>query len=217
MHEQGMPLRERNRQLTWTSIHEAALALAREGDPTHATVEAISARAGISKRTFFNYFPTKEDAILGIQEPTLHPEALREFHDSDDDIVTRTVQLLSRVTRSMLRPGSHAARHELIRRFPELRTRLHQQSNAAAQLVEPVLTEQLAAEADREQLAGIPAEQAAQALVLLAAAVLRFAYNLSLSDNSDATDSPDADQWAAYSAALTRAIDTYRAIFREAK
>ena len=45
------------------------MGLAREGGLAAATVEAITERAGVSRRTFFNYYPTKEDALLGTTSP----------------------------------------------------------------------------------------------------------------------------------------------------
>nr|WP_269328798.1 TetR/AcrR family transcriptional regulator [Kineosporia babensis] len=39
--------------------------MAAEHGIEHVTVEAISEAAGVSERTFFNYFATKDDAILG--------------------------------------------------------------------------------------------------------------------------------------------------------
>jgi hypothetical protein len=52
-------LRERKKVETWTAIHEAAASLAQQRGLEHATVEAIAESAGVSPRTFFNYFPSK--------------------------------------------------------------------------------------------------------------------------------------------------------------
>lgn len=56
-------LRARRRRQTTQEIHEAALRLSRERGYDNVTIEQISAEAGVSQRTFFNYFPTKEAAV----------------------------------------------------------------------------------------------------------------------------------------------------------
>lgn len=58
-------LRERKKRATRRALHDAALQLALERGLEHLTVEEISAAAGVSARTFFNYFPGKQEAILG--------------------------------------------------------------------------------------------------------------------------------------------------------
>lgn len=57
-------LRARRRRETARDVHAVALRLAREHGFDTATVEAISAEAGIAPRTFFNYFPSKEAAVV---------------------------------------------------------------------------------------------------------------------------------------------------------
>src|SRR5689334_15338875 len=57
--------RERKKQETWRALHRAALALSVEKGFENVTVEEICDRADVSLRTFFNYFPCKEDAVLG--------------------------------------------------------------------------------------------------------------------------------------------------------
>src|SRR6478736_8144712 len=57
-------LRERKRVETRHRIADAAVDLTLEHGLDGATVEAISAAAGVSPRTFFNYFDSKDDALL---------------------------------------------------------------------------------------------------------------------------------------------------------
>jgi AcrR family transcriptional regulator len=59
-------LRERKKTETRKAISDAALALAVERGPAEVTVDDIADAAGVSARTVFNYFGTKEAAILGI-------------------------------------------------------------------------------------------------------------------------------------------------------
>ncbi|MGI4896489.1 MAG: TetR family transcriptional regulator [Janthinobacterium lividum] len=58
-------LRERRRLATQAEIETAALALFERHGCEGTTVDDIAAAAGISARTFFRYFPTKEAAALG--------------------------------------------------------------------------------------------------------------------------------------------------------
>jgi AcrR family transcriptional regulator len=58
-------LRERKKRETRAALASAALRLAVELGPDGVTIDAISEAADVSPRTFFNYFATKDDAILG--------------------------------------------------------------------------------------------------------------------------------------------------------
>ncbi|MGF9662686.1 TetR family transcriptional regulator [Arthrobacter crystallopoietes] len=55
--------RELNKQATRDAISAAALRLAREQGPGGFTVDALADAAGVSRRTFFNYFPSIEAAV----------------------------------------------------------------------------------------------------------------------------------------------------------
>ena len=56
-------LRERRHRQTSTDIRDAAVRLAQQRGWYKVTIEEICVEAGISTRTFFNYFPNKESAI----------------------------------------------------------------------------------------------------------------------------------------------------------
>lgn len=62
----GGGLRERKKRATRAALAEAAVRLAAEHGAEKVTVEAISAAAGVSVRTFFNYFDSRDDAFVVI-------------------------------------------------------------------------------------------------------------------------------------------------------
>ncbi|MBT2206616.1 MULTISPECIES: TetR/AcrR family transcriptional regulator [Actinomadura] len=57
-------LRERKKEATREALHDAAMRLAVEHGLQEVTVEAIADAAGVSRRTFSNYFGGKEEALL---------------------------------------------------------------------------------------------------------------------------------------------------------
>jgi AcrR family transcriptional regulator len=66
MPEEDRPLglRERKKLETRETLAKVAVRLAVERGMENVTVDDIAAEAGVSARTFFNYFPSKEDAVL---------------------------------------------------------------------------------------------------------------------------------------------------------
>lgn len=70
--------RELNKAATRQAITEAALQLLRSNGPGNFTVEDIADAAGISRRTFFNYFASTEAAIASVTHGFLD-HALKQF------------------------------------------------------------------------------------------------------------------------------------------
>lgn len=59
-------LREQKKRQTRMAMHRAALELVVEHGLSAVTAQMIAERAGVSTRTFFNHWATKESAILGV-------------------------------------------------------------------------------------------------------------------------------------------------------
>jgi AcrR family transcriptional regulator len=72
-------LRERKRAATRAAVTAVARALTAERGLNGYTVEEVCERADISRRTFFNYFPTKEDAIIGHADDEIPEDVVEEF------------------------------------------------------------------------------------------------------------------------------------------
>ena len=64
-HHEEPGLRERKRLATRRAIQRAVLTLSCQRGLEKVTVEEISREADVSPRTFFNYFPSKDAALVG--------------------------------------------------------------------------------------------------------------------------------------------------------
>ncbi len=62
--EESKGLRERKKAATRLALHRAALELALRHGPDRITVESIADAVSVSRRTFSNYFSSKEEAIV---------------------------------------------------------------------------------------------------------------------------------------------------------
>ena len=85
-------LRDRKKQQTRAALIEAALRLVDERGLDNVTVEDISAAADVSPRTFFNYFPTKDEALIG--DHTTDDELMRSRFLSADPALSVIEALL---------------------------------------------------------------------------------------------------------------------------
>lgn len=105
-------LRERKKQDTRRALRQAALDLALERGLEHVTVDEIAEAAGVSPRTFFNYFASKEDALVNHTEGVAAElsAAILARPEAEPPLVT----LREALRRSDLLHGAHAHRERSI-------------------------------------------------------------------------------------------------------
>ncbi|MDO9486302.1 MAG: TetR/AcrR family transcriptional regulator [Actinomycetota bacterium] len=116
-------LRDRKRAETRARIEDAAVSLVLRDGLEQTTVHAISELADVSPRTFFNYFDSKDGAILGIRNTAMVEEQVAEFlaQPPHRDAIEAVVALLLAIFDA---PGGRLTirkdRMELLQRHPEL-------------------------------------------------------------------------------------------------
>lgn len=127
MHDvQKSGLRERKKRARHDALVDATHALVRDQGLDAVTVEAICERVGVSPRTFFNYFASKEDAVLGIGDVEFDAQVVETFVAGGpsgnlvDDAVLLLRDMLSGATISSARIASAV---ELARKEPRLLVR----------------------------------------------------------------------------------------------
>ena len=128
VNESATPVRQRRMVRTAEQLTSVSRRLTAEHGLNGFTVEQLCDEVGISRRTFFNYFPTKEDAVIG----AVHGEEFERFATEflkrgsrgwsvviDDLIELVTIQF----ERTDLSPESHAQLVAAIEREPKLLAR----------------------------------------------------------------------------------------------
>ncbi len=183
-------LRERKRRATRRAIQAAILDLAARDGYDRVTIEDISAAADISPRTFFNYFPTKDDALIGGFPDLADLAATREFltQGREDGLIAGLGTLLGAASdalaeeqlpderrRALLRghPGLFAKRLAYLHRFEE---------ELAGIIAERLAVDEPALAADAVALA-----RRSRLLGLIGLAAVRYAYGRWVEERDERT------------------------------
>lgn len=114
------PLRERRRSETRQEIHQAAVELVLQRGLAQVTVDEIAEAAGVSPRTFFNYFPTKRHALVTGPPPVPEP-VLAQFVDGSGPVFNGLRDLLLAYAGQLRQERRHLQRvYEVVTANPEL-------------------------------------------------------------------------------------------------
>ncbi len=175
-------LRERKRSATRRRIVEAARAGALECGIEALTVEAIARAAEVSPRSLFNYFPTKEAAILGSHDEHRQGMTDAEFDALPDDLAAAVATVVT----TALADGVEDPDDELLRavvlRFPHLldpsRAQWKHAVRAATETVGRLLV-------DRSVASGTDAAEAATVVVAMCVTAVRVGLSTTDRDGAD--------------------------------
>lgn len=116
-------LRERKRLATRRAIEMAAVGLISENSLDTVTVDEISHAADISPRTFFNYFPSKEAAIIGDAPEMPDDDSVGRYVDAPigSSVFDGLAALLGAATGDSAVDGDLMhQRRSLLKQYPEL-------------------------------------------------------------------------------------------------
>ncbi|RKR73162.1 TetR/AcrR family transcriptional regulator [Frondihabitans australicus] len=189
-------LRERKRLATRRAIQVAVLRLVAERGYDAVTVEMISRSADVSPRTFFNYFPSKEDAVVGDppRMPSGEPEEAFVRGEPTGELLGDIVVLLDEAMAENITDRELVLeRRKVLRQHPDLFARrsasLHEfESELTAVVSRRLLRDEPDLESDPAQLAS-----RAQLLGLVIMAALRHAWAQWLEGAAGAADTHPAD------------------------
>lgn len=196
-------LRDRKRRATMVSIENAATSLVLEHGFDAVTVDQICAAAEVSKRTFFNYVPTKEAAVIGATPEDVPDEYRAAFlARTQQDVLDGLLRLyLSTFAAARTANTDQTAtliqrRRAIYRAEPDLgAARMTASSRLQLRMVD-LVTAHLERNPALRRLPGVPPEAEARACMALVAASASLGLSIWL-DRESATFSDLDDDCAA--------------------
>lgn len=172
-------LRERKRLATRRAIQNAVLELSAKRGFEHVTIEEITAVADVSPRTFFNYFASKEDAVVGEFPMLAELDAAEHFlaEGTGASLLTGMGHLFAAAAHSLAEDRiASQQRRLLLRDHPALFAKrmaiLHLFEDELSELVR----QRLAVDDPRLAQDDDALLQRAKILALIGLATMRFAY-----------------------------------------
>ena len=138
-------LRARKKRESRAAMHLAALELVAEHGLEQVTVDQIAERAGVSQRSLFNYWGTKEAVVVGI-DPNRSSQLVDALGARPIDEPTRESMRALIVTHIEAVASSRAVRHlkrQVLAREPQLTQIVSNRSNDVRRALTEVLAERL--------------------------------------------------------------------------
>lgn len=136
-------LRERKRQRVREALAEAALGLFLDRGFEATTVDAVAAAAGVSPRTFFRYFASKEEVVFVLQDGmSAEIAAVATARPASEP----PLAALRHAVLALLGPYDRddaAALCRLVMKTPALRARNHEKYGVMEETLVPVVAERL--------------------------------------------------------------------------
>lgn len=191
--QEELTLREQKRLATRDAIEDAATKLVDERGFNDVTVEEIcEAAGGISRRTFFNYFDSKDSAVLGGPSKEFTEDVRQRFlTEPTDNVLTLALHV---VDAHMV--GHHhgtvvAERRQRIATQPEAAMASMMRKREKAHEIKQLIEQRLTAEPELQRLPD--SSPATEAMII--ASFLREALWLALAGpDIDCTEPPLADR-----------------------
>jgi AcrR family transcriptional regulator len=183
-------LRERKRIATRRSIQLAAIGLVAENGLDRLTIDEIGRVADISPRTFFNYFPTKEAALIGDTPTIPSPEAVEGFLSAGpaESVLRGIVELLIEASETVAEDHELTQRRrEVMKQHPQLFAMRMLTMKSFEEELRLVIAERL--QRDEPGLDEATLVSRSRLTTLVAAAAMRHAWTC-WADDGGATDLP---------------------------
>ena len=136
-------LRERKKLATRLALHQAALQLVAERGLDAVSVDDIAASADVSPRTFFNYFPSKVDAVVGLDPASAQGQADALADRAADESPVQALRAVCReqATQMAQEPQLWPLRLQVIEAHPVLLARLLAGFGAAERVLATAIAE----------------------------------------------------------------------------
>jgi AcrR family transcriptional regulator len=189
MQDNANSLRERKKAATYRAIEEAAVEIALEHGYEATTAEAIAARADVSLRTLFNYFPSKDMAIAGRGIGDIDEQRARVLlTECEPDLLKGIARVFSEAAAALdSQSDLMRRRRDLIFQNPPLLHRHLMAIHAVEIRLTEIVVDYLGEEPSRRRLSGkVTVEEEALLVVAIVGTAIRYTMDRWLERDIDA-------------------------------